>query len=63
MKRYLTYPLLVCFAFFYVSCNQVIELDLPAPEDSIVVEGYIENGIPLCVAHAQHAFFWRSVFK
>jgi hypothetical protein len=46
MKRYITYPILVCLAFFYVSCNQVIELDLPLPEDSIVVEGYIENGIP-----------------
>lgn len=46
MKRTLTYSLLCIAAFFYISCNQIIDVDLPSPENSIVVEGSIENGVP-----------------
>lgn len=47
MKRIFTYSLLPLMALLvWTSCNQVIEVDLPSPENSIVVEGYIENGVP-----------------
>lgn len=61
MIRYLTYPLFVCLAFFYVSCNQIIEVDLPTPENSIVVEGYIENGVPPYVLLTRNTPFFGGL--
>ncbi len=47
MKRIFLYSLLLSLAVvLWPSCNQIIDVDLPPPENSIVVEGFIENGAP-----------------
>lgn len=43
MKKFLY---LILVVFFAVSCEKNIELDLPDVAGAVVVDGYVENGIP-----------------
>ncbi|MFM7769438.1 MAG: DUF4249 family protein, partial [Bacteroidota bacterium] len=44
--NWLVYSLTVLFIIFVTSCEKEIEIDLPAYEDKIVVQGSIEPGMP-----------------
>ncbi len=60
MKSLRLYGLLVCLALF-ASCNKVIDLDLPPVEEAIVVEGFIENGVPPYVLLTRNSSFFGGV--
>lgn len=60
MKSLYSYILLLGLVAF-ASCNKVIELDLPSPGDSIVVEGFIENGVPPYVLLTRNSPFFGGI--
>ncbi len=60
MKRVWIYGLLCCLAMFS-ACNKVIDLNLPPPEDGIVVEGFIENDVPPYVLLTRNTPFFGGI--
>lgn len=60
MKRVWIYSLLLCLALL-PACNKVIDLDLPPPSESIVVEGFIENDLPPYVLLTRNTPFFGGL--
>ncbi|NNC94018.1 MAG: DUF4249 family protein, partial [Chitinophagales bacterium] len=57
MIRYFIPLLILGFA----SCTTEIDVDIPDPEEQLVVEGYIENGIPPYITLTRNAPFFGGI--
>ncbi len=49
-------------SLFIIGCNQTIELDLPEYESELVVECYIEPGLPYIVSVTESVSFFDAVY-
>ncbi len=52
------FVIIILSALFFTACEQEIEIDLPQPDASFVVEGWIENGsFPVVVVSRNSSYF------
>ncbi|HOY32236.1 MAG TPA: DUF4249 domain-containing protein [Bacteroidales bacterium] len=63
MKKRIYYLLILLFssAFAFISCEKEITMDLPEEEPKIVIEGYIENGLPARVSITKSAPYFDPI--
>ncbi|MFN0274997.1 MAG: DUF4249 family protein, partial [Chitinophagales bacterium] len=47
--------------FLFPSCEKEITLDIPQPENKLVVEGYIESGLPPFISLTQTVPFYGEI--
>jgi hypothetical protein len=59
--RVLSIILLLISAGIWTGCEREINVDLPLPKDQIVVEGYIENGLPPYVFITRNQPFFGGI--
>jgi hypothetical protein len=61
MKPFSRILSLVFSTLILLSCEREITVDLPTPKDQIVVEGYIENGLPPYVFLTRNSPFFGGI--
>lgn len=61
MKRISGILILLASLAIFISCEREITVNLPRPKDQIVVEGYIENGLPPYVFLTRNSPFFGGI--
>lgn len=61
IKSFIVPVILLISAFGFFSCEKEIEIDLPEEPPKIVIEGYIENGMPARVSITRSAPYFDPI--
>lgn len=59
--RSLTFIMVFIVSFLIISCEKEIDIKLDDPENALVVEGHIENGLPPYVLLTKNSSFFGSI--
>jgi len=55
------FPILVLFSFFLASCESDITVDLPTPSTKVVVDGYVEAGLPVYIILSRNQGYFEPI--
>ncbi len=61
MMQKILYPLFLVFVMLFASCQKEIEVDIPAYESKIVIEGSIEAGEPAMVMVSRSISYFANI--
>ncbi len=61
LLRYIYIFIIFSFSFFFFACEKEINLNLKDPQNAVVVEGHIENGIPPYVMLTKNSAFFSNL--
>jgi Domain of unknown function (DUF4249) len=53
--------ILVLFGFFFASCESDITVDLPTPSTKVVVDGYVEAGLPVYIILSRNQGYFEPI--
>ncbi|CAN5585574.1 hypothetical protein BH11BAC2_BH11BAC2_16620 [soil metagenome] len=61
MKKLLLYIFPIAFLWMISSCEKDISVDLPRPESKVVVDGYVEAGLPPYILLSRNAGYFDPI--